>query len=248
MKKRPVWRRTLFRAALLPAVCLLFGGCVYLRLLELKRQFADFDRYFSVADTNGLALTSRNPVLLTEDMDFFGFAPETETRLGAAVLWHLRWTKDYAAAGEKPGEYEVTADFTFVDGKLKRVHVPQSVFAFVPKSLVISALRSLGHASVDQAKASARAALDSAGVPRLTHAEILRFFGVPLDTRREAGRLLMHYRYTTVSTLRPAGKIDFTFTLDATSETVLHLEARMPHVRQLEFDWPRPRTAGAASR
>jgi hypothetical protein len=242
--RRTSWR-TFCRLAPLLAAGLLLGGCVYLRLLELKHQFANFDRFFAVDDTNGLTLTLQKPVLQVEDLAFFDLAPETETRLGVALRWHVRWIKDYTMPHERPEDYEVAADFIFVEGKLRRVHLPERIFAFVPKSLILSALRSLGHASVDKAKQSASAALPSSeGLP-LTRADLLHFLGAPLDTqRRNDGRLLVHYRYTGVSTSRPAGKIDFTFVLDAATGAVLHLQGRMKHA-VLEFDWPKPAAATA---
>lgn len=237
--------RILCRLVPLLAACLLLEGCVYLRLLELKHQFADFDRFFAVDDSDGLTLTLKKPVLQTEDLAFFDLAPENETRLGVALRWHLRWIKDYAMPHERPEDYEVTADFIFAEDKLRRVQLPERIFAFMPKSLILSALRSLGHASVNKAKQSASAALpSSAGLP-LTHADLLRFLGAPLDTqRREDGRILVHYRYTGVSVLQPAGKIEFTFTLDPATETVLHLQGRMKHA-VLEFDWPKPAAPAA---
>src|ERR1035441_8561241 len=100
-------------APLLAALCLLLGGCVYLRLLELKHQLADFDHYFAVDETDGLTFTMQKSVLLVDDMTFFELAPESSKQLGAAVRWHLRWIKDYAAPGEHATDYEVEADFTF---------------------------------------------------------------------------------------------------------------------------------------
>lgn len=34
-----------------------FGGCVYLRLLQIKNQLAEFDRYFDADTRDGLKLT-----------------------------------------------------------------------------------------------------------------------------------------------------------------------------------------------
>ena len=226
--------RDLRRIAPLLALCLLLGGCVYLRLLQLKYQLADFDRYFAVNETDGLAFTLKKPVLLTDDMAFFEVAPESIDKLGAAQLWHLRWIKDYAAPDEKAADYEVTADFTFVDGKLARVHLPERIFSFVPKSLILQTLRSLGHASINKLKQSAHATLD---LTPLTRADLLRFLGAPLDTHRDSHRILLHYRYTGVSTLQTPGKIDFIFTIDAGTQTVVHLDGKL-FKGTMQFDLP----------
>jgi hypothetical protein len=224
-------------APLLAALCLLLGGCVYLRLWELKRQLANFDHYFAVDETNGLTFTMQKPVLLVDDMAFFEFAPESTDQLGAALRWHLRWIKDYATPGEHPTDYEVEADFTFVDGKMVRLHLPEHIFSFVQKSFVLQALRSLGHASVDESKHSARTTLDSPGLAPLTRTDLLHFLGAPLDTRDEGGHLLLHYVYRDVCASPTPGKIDFTFTLDAATQSVVHLEGKLFHV-EVQFDWP----------
>jgi len=224
-------------APLLAALCLLLGGCVYLRLLELKHQLADFDRFFAVDETDGLAFTMQKPVLLADDMAFFELAPESTEPIGPAERWHLRWIKDYAAPGEQATDYEVEADFTFVDGKMTRVHLPERTFSFVQKSFVLQALRSLGHASVDKSSHSARTTLDPSGLAPLTRTDLLHFLGAPLDTSREGSHLLLHYLYRDVCASQSPGKIDFMFTLDAATQSVVHLEGKLFHV-EVQFDWP----------
>ncbi|HEV8072498.1 MAG TPA: hypothetical protein VGP21_00080 [Opitutaceae bacterium] len=224
-------------APVLAALCLLLGGCVYLRLLEVKHQLADFDHYFAVDETNGLTFIMQKPVLLVDDMAFFELAPESTAQLGAALRWHLRWIKDYAAPGEHPTDYEVEADFIFVAGKMARLHLPEHIFSFVQKSFILQALRSLGHASVDKSSHSARATLDASGLAPLTRTDLLHFLGAPLATRDEGGHLVLHYIYRDVCASPTPGKIDFTFTLDAATQSVVHLEGKLFHV-EVQFDWP----------
>jgi hypothetical protein len=243
----PVPSRDLRRfAPLLATLCLLLGGCVYLRLLELKHQLADFDHYFAVDETDGLTFTMQKPVLLVDDMAFFELAPESTEQLGAAMRWHLRWVKDYAAPGERATDYGVEADFIFVDGKMVRVHLPERVFSFVQKSFVVQALRSLGHASVDKSSHSARTTLDASRLIPLTRTDLLRFLGTPFETRRKGSHLLLHYVYRDVCASPTPGKIDFTFTLDPTTQAVVHLEGKLFHVI-VQFDWPKEKAEGLKS-
>src|SRR5262245_8179456 len=94
-------RRVRFRrttgALALGAISLLLGGCVYLRLLQLKRQLADFDKNFTVQLTPGLRLNCLNPVVLADDLKFLGFYPASTRTLGAAEQWTIRWIKEPAA-------------------------------------------------------------------------------------------------------------------------------------------------------
>jgi len=136
-RDHPRWSGLLVRRtpALLAGalVCLLLGGCIYLRLLELRNQLASFDRYFEADLRDGVKITCRKPVLLDEDMAFFKLVPEARERVGAAERWHFRWVKAYAVADENPRNYEVAVDFIFVDHRLTRVILPERLFAFIPK-------------------------------------------------------------------------------------------------------------------
>jgi hypothetical protein len=102
---------------------------------------------------------------------------------------------------------------------------------------VVQALRSLGHASVDKLSRSARATLDTPGPAPLTRTDLLHFLGTPLDARRDGNHLLLHYVYRDVCASPTPGKIDFTFTLDAATQSVVHLEGKLFHV-EVQFDWP----------
>jgi hypothetical protein len=107
----------------------------------------------------------------------------------------------------------------------------------VQKSFILEALRSLGHASVDKSSHSARTTLDAARLAPLTRTDLLHFLGAPLDRRSEGGQLLLHYVYKDVCASPAPGKIDFTFTLDEATQSVVHLEGKLFHV-EVQFDWP----------
>ena len=70
----PGWRTPVLLGTVL--ACLALSGCLYLRLLELRNQLAEFDRYFETDLREGVKLTCRKPVLLDEDMAFFKLVPE----------------------------------------------------------------------------------------------------------------------------------------------------------------------------
>ena len=44
------------------------SGCVFLRLLEVKRQLNDFNNYFQINDQNEFSLVFLKPVLHTDDI------------------------------------------------------------------------------------------------------------------------------------------------------------------------------------
>ena len=80
-------RHCLLAAVALGALSLALGGCVYLRLLAIKRQLADFDRHFTLQQADGLRLICRDPVLLSQDFTWMGVVPESKRKLGVAEQW-----------------------------------------------------------------------------------------------------------------------------------------------------------------
>jgi hypothetical protein len=221
------WRAPLALAG--GAACLLLGGCIYLRLLELKHQLADFDRYFETDLRDGVKITCRKPVLLDEDMAFFRLAPESRQRAGVAERWHFRWVKVSAAPGEDPAGYEITADFIYVDHKLTRVILPERFFTFMPKQMFLLMLRAFGQADVDKEKRTARANVRAdfgpdKAPPRLTRADLTAMLGAPLETAETAAGVVWRYRYRAASPEQHSGRIDVAFTLDPATQAVRHIQ------------------------
>jgi hypothetical protein len=236
------WRKPLALAGGL--ACLLLGGCIYLRLLELKHQLANFDRYFETDLRDGVKLTCKEPVLLDEDMAFFQLAPESRQRAGAAERWHFRWVKAYAAAGEEPGDYAVAADFIFVEHKLTRVILPERLFAFVPKQMFLLMVRAFGHAQVDREKRTANASVHAdlgpdQAPPRMTGAGLTALLGAPMEKTAAAGGVRWRYLYRAASPGQHSGHIDVIFTLDPATDTVRHLEGVVFNGR-LNLDFVEP--------
>jgi len=236
------WTRPLALAGGL--ACLLLGGCIYLRLLELKNQLASFDRYFETDLRDGVKLTCKQPVLLAEDMAFFKLAPESRQRAGIAEMWHFRWVKAYAVAGEAPADYAVTADFTFVDHKLTRVILPERLFAFIPKPMFLLMVRAFGHAQIDREKRTANASVHAdfgpdQTPPRMTGAGLTALLGAPMAKTETAAGTKWRYRYQAASPDQRSGYIDVTFTLDPATGTVRHLEGIVFNGRiNLDFTEP----------
>ncbi len=244
--RRP-WRAGLRRSLGLTAggaLCLLLGGCIYLRLLELRNQLAHFDRYFSTDLRHGITIICRQPVLLDQDLAFFHLAPESRTRIGVAERWHFRWIKDPPSAGEKPGEYGISADFIFVNHKLTRVILPPRLFAFVPKTFFLQMVRAFGHARIDRADRSASAQVHTAfgpgeEPPRLNREDLRAMLGGPTTIGREADDVLWRYRYRAASPDQHSGFIDVTFTLDERTGLVRRIQGVVFNGRiNLDFGGP----------
>ena len=64
----PVLYLSIPLAALL--LLLPLSGCVYLRLLQIKKQLLEFDRNFSLSGRSSLVIEFKNPVLYAKDARF----------------------------------------------------------------------------------------------------------------------------------------------------------------------------------
>jgi hypothetical protein len=231
---------------------LLLTGCVYFRLLELKRQLANFDKYFAVDERDGLELSFRKPVLRDRDMALLGIVPAERKKIGSAERWHFRWVKD-PAPGDAPGvTYEQTADFVFVDRKLATVLVPERFFAFFPKSRAVASLRSMGRATVDRSRRTASGALPASAqndaLPPLRKTDLAAMLGAPVATGGPAEAPEWRYSFKAVVAGRRTGPIDVVFILHPRTGVVQRVRGKLI-AGTIEFDYSGARaTAPSALR
>ncbi|HVS52119.1 MAG TPA: hypothetical protein VHD62_07155 [Opitutaceae bacterium] len=226
-RRRP---RAWLVAALAP-VAFLLGGCVYLRLLELKHQLADFDRNFTIQTTNGLRLTCLHPVLLSSDVRWLGLGPSTVQKLGAAERWHLRWIKQLPPGVEEKGNFEIAFDLIFVDGKLTTFLLSESYFALMPKDFLIASIKSLGGAKVnekDRSVESRLAAPDRAAFTPPSRSDITGMLGVPTEEHREGDRLMLRYRCVSDAPGLGDREFDIRLVFDAGTDRLLQTTGRIP--------------------
>ena len=62
-------KRRFLSTVFILGLILTMTGCVFLRLLEMKNQMKDLDRYGHVKGQNGLVVTFLEPVLLMRDRE-----------------------------------------------------------------------------------------------------------------------------------------------------------------------------------
>lgn len=127
------------------------SGCVYLRLLELKNQFKDFDDYIEIRTDGAFSLYFKQPVLFKDDIhDLSRLAPTRKlvTANGEEWVYHFVKQNDLAAAG-KPSTVSLIFRFKFnQQGKLEQWYFPDEFLAIVPPVFLEASLRSLGDATI----------------------------------------------------------------------------------------------------
>lgn len=236
-------------ACLATVVCLLLSGCVYLRLLEFKRQLADFDRHFTLKTDDGLRLVCLSPILLAEDFRWLGVTPESVKTLGESERWRIRWVKQLPLGARESDAHDLEMELIFTDGKFTRLFLPERYFAFVPKPFFTGLLRSLGKAGVDQSRRLAEVNFSrterDALTARVVVTSLAMLLGKPTEQTTDGPRTRLRYRYTPVPPESKNGVIDMTFTFDTTTGQLQRLEGRSP-VGQVFFNFESPPTAAPA--
>jgi hypothetical protein len=226
-------RRWLATGAVVVAA-LLLSGCVYLRLLILKHQLADFDRNFALETAQGVRLRCLKPVLLTGDLRWLGIVPEVVTKQGRAELWRVKWVKEDAtpAGAVEPAALDLELEINFADKKLTGFFIAERYFAFIPKPFLIELLRGLGGATIDKSErsVSANIALSDAKQPnaRPTAASLAALLGGPSERRHEGSHVLLRYRYLATPPGSNGGDFDLLFTFDQASGLLLRLHGHSP--------------------
>jgi hypothetical protein len=234
----PSGRPSRFLALLLVGVTLLLSGCVYLRLLELKKQLGRFDQFFSLATNDGLTLVMHTPVLRTDDIRWIGVKPEKIQRLGQAEHWHVRWVKTLPPGVKEPQEYDIVIEMSFVEGKLSRATVPERYFALMPKSFVTGVVKSVGGGRINKSEKGIEATVGAADVaaarPKLP--AIDRILGRPTEERVVGTTTVVHYRYIPVTPEPEPGVFDMRLTFDTKSGDLLKWQSVTP-VGRIGFDF-----------
>lgn len=132
-RNSPHLRRVL--AFFLLAAALFLSGCVYLRLLELKKQFARFETFFKIDTAEGLRIECLKPLLLPNDVRWLGVYPESTTVAPDKVEnWRVRWVKEAPPGTPEETVHDVELYARFIDDRLSQVSIPENISNSFPRS------------------------------------------------------------------------------------------------------------------
>lgn len=160
------------------------SGCVWMRLLDLKGQLADFDRYIEVPPGAGLELRFRQPVLLEEDVDYLLKAKPTAEAENAGIkvrVYVFHHVPVKQVADPPTAITTLLLSVGIRDGKVIFVTLPEPVFQVIPRDLALRGMRAIGRAEVDRDNRSAAAAIQLADLrsPLPTRDALIALFGHP---------------------------------------------------------------------
>lgn len=227
--QRGEWRRWPVCGAL-ALIALLLSGCVYLRLLEVKKQFEKFDQNFALQTTEGIKIVCQKPVLLDDDIRWLGMRPETIAKSGRAELWRLRWAKELPPGVTDKGNFFLSLQLMFAEGKLTGVTIPESYFALLPKSFVLGVIKSFGGGQVDKSSRQVEAAVghDIMDVAQPKLPAIDKVLGLPTEEKVEGEYTVQRYRYRTVSAEKGGGIFEMTLRFRTSTGQLVHWRGKMP--------------------
>lgn len=240
---RASWTRRCLLAALLGLAALL-SGCVFLRLLEVKRQLGDFDRFFQLETAEGVRLGFLTPVLLTDDLRWLGITPEKVRTVGVSEEWRVRWVKQVPPGVTESVVRDVEIGLIFTENKLTRLQIDEAYFALIPKPFFVGLLRGLGTAQIDRGKRDAAVSLPGGSgldAASITEISLLELLGAPSERRVEGDRTHLRFRYVPTPPGAKNGVFDLTFSFDASGRLVF-LQGRSP-VGQMSFNFDSPAPA-----
>jgi hypothetical protein len=175
-------------------------GCVFLRLLEVKKQLNKFERYVQVDDQNGLTLKFLKPVLLIKDIAWLTRAkPTNQARSGRYVLWKYAFKKQSPKDSHETGDFAISQSMFFENGKLYKIKYPKRLSPILRREFVIGSLRSMGKGKVDQQRRNVLTAWDAKNAPETakipTRQDITRILGRPFSVKQSGSKDTFLYKY-----------------------------------------------------
>lgn len=233
---------------LLLAIAVLSGGCVYLRLLALKNQLADFDRNFTLHLEDGVRIQCQNPLIQSSDLRWLGVAPTRITATGAdSVQWRVRWLKQPPPGVVEPVEYDVEIFAELADDRVTSVHIPERSFEFFPKELFAQLLRSTAGARIDRrsrrAEVTTTAPEPAPGFVPPRREAIEQILGLPTGRSDEGPLARYLYRYVPDNTHGGGRPVDMTFFFDRADGALRRLSGRLPR-GTIDYTFAPPAPAG----
>ena len=198
---RPPKRSILSRLTPLFLIPLFFflSGCVYLRLLDVKRQLADFDRHFSIEGKSDLVIRFKKPVLFARDTRFLiGADRLSQSKDGREVVWRYEFESVKSSPVPKAPMEELSLRLHFLENLLTRIVVPETFLRLFHREVLVETLKQAANAEVLALKKTARVGVKlPPDVEALLPAreKVLNLMGPPLELKEEDGLQTLIYQY-----------------------------------------------------
>jgi hypothetical protein len=193
--------KRLFDYFLLIVLIISLAGCVYLRLLEVKHQLADFEHHCSLEDRDDLGVNFRSPVLLKEDILFLAKRGPTFAEDGPKQgTWEYHFIKQYLPHQEEArGTYDLPVRLFFRENKMNRGTLPERFCRLMPRAFLIEVFRAIGRVHVNPANRHAQGEFyenqEKWGTPLPKKQDFLRLLGEPYSEENTETTSTLTFRY-----------------------------------------------------
>lgn len=149
IKSRKKWQAALITGSL---GLLFLSGCVYTRLLEVKRQLREFETYFALQGDPDFILFCKSPVMLSKDVVYLiGAAPLKSEVRGDVSRWHYEFERVPPADDKQTWPMDrLSLGFDILDGKMQRVIVPPGFMQLFSRQILTETLLKAPDADVLQ--------------------------------------------------------------------------------------------------
>ena len=179
------------------SLIILTTGCVFLRLLEVKRQLNDFNNYFQINDQNGFSLVFLNPTLHTDDILWLAKRPPTSKEVKDQVeVWTYLFEKDYRGQKDEEGNFDIPIVMLFEKDKLNEIRFPERFLKVLSKPLLARMFESMGSAEINEWNRSASSKFegkDSMEIPKKEQVTLV--LGKPFYNRDSKSDSIFTYKY-----------------------------------------------------
>jgi hypothetical protein len=199
--------RQIATVALLGTLLALLSGCVYLRLLEVKKQLKNFDENFAIGGRSNLIIEFKNPVLRSKDARFLvGAEPLFQTEKEGEILQHYEFNLVHrSSVTALPPLNQLSLDLASREGRLAKIIVPKKFMLLFPRNVIVETLKQAKDAEVYELKKLARGRIHL--MPELeaelpSYEKTLMLLGDPLVSVPEEDLQVLSYRYTISSASR----------------------------------------------
>jgi Domain of unknown function (DUF3471) len=194
-------KRLFFVAALL-VLALLVSGCQWarwLRLLSLKKQLAQVERYVRIDDQGDLTLHFLKPVVYAEDLSLLIADETARTTNQNRVEWVWIYEKQTAAGTTALAEFDLPFTIGFENSKFSELRFGERFLALMPKPLILGLLRSVGQAEVNIRRGTVAMKWVGPGpdqkVELPTRAQLTSLLGAPFSITESNGTRTCLYKY-----------------------------------------------------
>jgi len=174
----------------------LLSGCVYYRLLKLKRQFEHFEDNFELEDKKGLTLVFKNPILYKKDIKWLLNNEPTKVLDENGNSWLYILTKKNVDGIKEEKNYDIDIMTDFEKDKLKEFTLPKRFLENLSKEMLTKMFKSMGKSKVNKSEKKAGTTMQGKKEGLPTIYDVLYTLGEPYEKQEEKETTKLKYIYT----------------------------------------------------